>query len=136
MAVIVEAVEPGTAVGIWPRVAAMIDAGAAKCDELVPEDILDRVANGKTLLWIAIEQTNGIIIAAMTTELVKQRSGLVCWMCQCGGDRLHDWSRFHTKIEEYARAEGCVSVVLEGREAWKRVLEGYTVRSVRLEKVL
>jgi 2-oxoglutarate dehydrogenase complex dehydrogenase (E1) component-like enzyme len=136
MAVIVEAVEPGTAVGIWPRVVGMIDAGLAVCDEAMPEDILDRIGSGKMLLWVAIEQTNGIIIAAMTTELVKQRSGLVCWMCQCGGERMGDWSRFHTKIEEYARAEGCVRVVLEGREAWKRVLEGYHMRSVRLEKVL
>jgi hypothetical protein len=136
MPVIVEAVEPGTAVQIWPRVRDMIDAGLSVCDELMPEDILERLANGKTLLWVAIEEANGIIIAAMTTELVKQRSGLTCWMCQCGGSRMGDWSRFHVKIEEYARVEGCVSVVLDGREGWKRILEGYEVRSVRLEKVL
>ena len=136
MAVIVEAVEPGTAVQVWPRVSDMIDAGLSVCDEVMPDDILDRIASGKMLLWIAIEEANGIIIAAMTTQLVRQRSGLVCWMCQCGGERMHDWSRFHVKIEEYAKVEGCVKVVLEGREAWKRVLEGYSVRSVRLEKVL
>jgi hypothetical protein len=136
MTVVVEAVEPGTAVQIWPRVSDMIESGLAVCDELMPADILERISSGKMLLWVAIEETNGIIIAAMTTELVKMRSGLTCWMCQCGGDRMRDWSRFHVKIEEYARAEGCVSVVLDGREAWKRVLEGYRVRSVRLEKVL
>lgn len=136
MPVVVEAVEPGTAVQVWPRVVDMIDAGLAVCDEVMPEDILDRVGSGKMLLWVAIEEANGIILAAMTTQLVKQRSGLVCWMCQCGGDRMRDWSRFHTKIEEYARVEGCVSVVLEGRRAWARILEGYEVRSVRLEKIL
>jgi len=136
MAVIVEAVEPGTAQQIWPRVRDMIDAGLAVCDEVMPEDMLDRLGSGKMLLWVAIEEANGIIHAAMTTQLVKQRSGLVCWMCQCGGERMRDWSRFHVKIEEYAKSEGCVKVVLEGREAWQRVLEGYSVRSVRLEKVL
>lgn len=136
MAIIVEAVEPGTAVQIWPRVSEMIDKGLAVCDEVMPDDILDRLASGKMLLWVAIGEANGIIIAAMTTQLVRQRSGLVCWMCQCGGERMRDWSRFHVKIEEYAKVEGCVKVVLEGRAGWAKILEGYSVRSVRLEKVL
>lgn len=136
MTVHVEAVEPGTARQYWDRVRDFIDAGLAVCDELMPANMVDRIATGKTLLWVAIDDENGNIIAAMTTELIPQRSGLVCWMCQCGGERMQDWSRFHTKVEEYARAEGCVKVVLEGREAWQRVLRGYRVRSVRLEKVL
>ena len=136
MPILVEAVEPGTAVQVWPRVVEMIDRGLEVCDEVMPEDMLDRLGSGKMLLWVAIEEANGIIHAAMTTQLVKQRSGLVCWMCQCGGERMRDWSRFHVKIEEYAKAEGCVKVVLEGRSGWLKILEGYTVRSVRLEKAL
>jgi hypothetical protein len=136
MTVHVEAVEPGTAVQIWPRVRDMIDAGLSVCDEPMPNDILARLGDGRILLWIAIDDESTNIIAAMTTELVKGRNGLVCWMCQCGGERMQDWARFHTKIEEYAKSERCVKVVLEGREAWQRVLEGYRVRSVRLEKVL
>lgn len=136
MTVHVEAVEPGTARQYWPRVMDMIDAGLAVCDELMPADMVDRIGAGKTLLWIAIDDANGNIIAAMTTELVPMRSGLVCWMCQCGGDRMQDWSRFHVKVEEYARAEGCVRVVLKGRPGWARVLEGYRIRNVTLEKVL
>jgi hypothetical protein len=97
---------------------------------LVPQDILDRVANGKTLLWIAIDDDERNILAAMTTELVPMRSGLVCWMCQCGGDRMQDWSRFHIKIEEYAKAEGCVRVTLRGRAGvGSGSLEGYRVRT-------
>jgi hypothetical protein len=136
MTVHVEAVEPGTAVQIWPRVRDMIDVALAVCDEPMPEDILVRLGDGRYLLWIAIDDESGNIIAAMTTEITKGRNGRVCWMCQCGGDRMQDWSRFHVKIEEYAKAERCVKVVLEGRRGWERVLEGYHVRSVRLEKVL
>ena len=136
MTVLVEAVEPHLASTIWPRVRDMIDVGYQVCDDVMPEDIVERIRYAKLVLWIAIDDENGNIIASMTTELVPMRSGLVCWMCQCGGDRMQDWSRFHTKIEEYARAEHCVKVVLRGRRAWERVLEGYRVRSVQLEKVL
>ena len=136
LGIVVEAIEPGTARSIWPQVVDMIDAGLSVCDEVMPEDIVERISDGRMLLWAAIDDETGNIIAAMTTQLVKQRSGLVCWMCQCGGERMQDWSRFHVKIEEYAKAEGCGRVVLEGRRAWEKILDGYRTRSVRLEKVL
>lgn len=137
MQVLVEAVEPSLAGSIWSRVRDMIDVGYMAGDDLMPEDMLERIRYGKTLLWVAIDDDVGNILAAMTTELIPMRSGLVCWMCQCGGERMQDWSRFHVKIEEYAKAEQCVKVVLRGRSAaWGRVLEGYKVRTVQLEKVL
>lgn len=136
MIIEVEAVEPGLASSIWPRVRDMIDIGYSAGDDLMPADMLERIRYGQVVLWVAIENPDGNILAAMTTELVPMRSGLVCWMCQCGGDRLQDWSRFHVKVEEYAKAEGCGRVVLRGRPGWQRVLEGYTVRTVQLEKVL
>ena len=97
---------------------------------------LSEIRYGKVLLWIAIEEDGGEIHAAMTTELVPMRPGLVCWMCQCGGDRMLDWSRFHTEIEDYAKKEGCVKVILRGRSGWRRILPGYSVKTVQLEKTL
>ena len=136
MSVIVACVNPEMAGDVWPRVQDLIDAGYAAGDDFMPDDMLDRIASGKTLLWIAIDETSGVIHAAMTTELIPMRSGLVCWMCQCGGDRLRDWSGFHTQIEDYARKEGCVKTLLRGRAGWQRVLDGYTVKTVQLEKAL
>jgi hypothetical protein len=103
MGVVVTAIEPDTAFSIWDRVRDMIDIGYAAGDDLMPKDILENIRYGKVLLWAAIDDESGNIIAAMTTELVPMRSGLVCWMCQCG---------------------------------WERVLEGYRVRTVTLEKIL
>ena len=136
MSVIVSAVEPGMARSIWDRVSDMIDVGYSAGDDFMPKDILERIRYGQVLLWIAIDDESGNIIAAMTTELVPMRSGLVCWMCQCGGDRMQDLKRFHVQIEEYAKAEGCVKVILKGRRGWERVLEGYRVRTVTLEKAI
>lgn len=134
--IVVAAIEPDTAARVWPDVRDMIDVGYAVGDDFVPSDILDDISAGRVVLWVAIDDGTGKVHAAMTTELVPMRSGLVCWMRQCAGDRMREWSDFHVKIEEYARTEGCVKTVLRGRLGWERVLPGYKVRSVQLEKVL
>jgi hypothetical protein len=136
MSIVVAALDPGTAAAQWPALRGMIDVGYAAGGEFMPDDIEKRIADGRVLLWIAVDEDGGQVFAAMTTELVPMRSGLVCWMGQCGGERMRDWAQFHVKIEEYARAEGCVKVVLKGRFGWERVLDGYKVRTVTLEKVL
>jgi hypothetical protein len=132
---IVECIAPDLIRSIWDRVEPMIDSAFVVADEIMPADMLARLETARMLLWAAIGE-DGKIFAAMTTELVPMRSGLVCWMCQCGGSRVWEWSKFIDKIEEYARAEGCVRVVLRGRQGWRGVLDGYRLRSVQLEKVL
>ena len=134
--ILVTAVEPQMASSIWPRVRDMIDVGYAAGDNFMPEDILEKVRYGQILIWIAIDEDSGHIHAAMTTELVPMRCGLVCWMGQCAGDRMQDWSKFHTEIEKYAKDEGCVKVVLKGRRGWRKILDGYRIRTVQLEKDL
>jgi len=134
--IVVTAIEPHMASNLWPRVRDLIDVGYAVGDNFMPENILEQIRYGTILLWIAIDEETGHIHAAMTTELVAMRCGLVCWMGQCSGDRMQDWSKFHVKIEEYARDEGCVKVVLKGRRGWENILDGYRVRTVQLEKVI
>lgn len=136
MTVMVAALEPGTAASQWSALRGMIDIGYAAGGEMMPEDLPQRIAEGRVLLWVAVEDDTGIVLAAMTTELVRMRSGLVCWMGQCGGERMRDWADFHVKVEDYARAEGCVKVVIKGRFGWERVLKGFRVRTVTLEKAL
>lgn len=136
MTVVVTALSPEMAASQWPALRGMIDVGYAAGGDFMPEDLPDHVAAGKVLIWVALDDETGTVHAAMTTELIPMRVGLVCWMGQCGGDRMRDWSHFHTQIEEYARAEGCAKVVLRGRLGWEKVLEGFKIRTVTLEKVL
>jgi len=136
MGIVVTAIEPEMASRVWPDVAGMIDVGYAVGDDFVPENILEEIRYGRVVLWVAVDDGTAVVHAAMTTELVPMRSGMVCWMRQCAGNRMRDWADFHVQIEEYARKEGCVKTVLRGREGWERVLPGYKVRSVQLEKVL
>lgn len=135
--IVVAALQPAIAAAQWDAVLReLIDVGYQVGDEKMPEDMLDRITDGRVLIWVALDDETAKVHAAMTTELVPMRSGLVCWMGQCSGDRMRDWSDFHVQIEEYARNEGCVKTILKGREGWLRALKGYRVRTVTLEKVL
>lgn len=136
MTVICTALAPDVALSQWPALRGMIDIGFAAGGDFMPEDFPDRVGDGKVLIWVAIDDVTAEVLTAVTTELIRMRAGLVCWIGQCGGQRMRDWIQFHLKIEEYARAEGCVKTIVKGRFGWEKVLEGYKVRTVTLEKVL
>jgi hypothetical protein len=127
---------PDVAAAQWRTLLPMIDEGFAVGGEIIPADFMQRIEGGEVLIWVAVDDETAVVHAVMTTELVRMRSGLVCWMGQCAGDRMREWRDFHTKIEDYARGEGCVKTILKGRFGWERALEGYRVRTVTLEKVL
>lgn len=127
-------VPPSRVSEVWPVVFPLIDAGYAAVDELTPPDLMEWLSSEKGLLWIA--EQDGRIVAALTTSLERKRSGLVCRMVGCGGTEMNLWKDHHAQIEDYARSEGCVKVVSEGRPGWGRVLPGYRTTGLRLEKDL
>lgn len=125
---------PADVAKIWPgEVHDLIDLGFASADMPMPSDLTDQLAAGTRLLWLVVLPT-GKVIAAMLTQLFEMRSGRICKMMECGGSRLDDWKEMRSQIESYAKAEGCVRVLVEGRIGWARVLDDYRITSVVLEK--
>lgn len=136
MTVILTALSPDAAAAQWAVLRPLIDIGFAAGGDFMPEDFPIRVGDGRVLIWVAIDDASGEVLVAVTTELIPMRIGLVCWIGQCGGERLREWAHFIKKIEEYARAEGCVKTIIKGRFGWERIFGDYRVRTVTLEKVL
>lgn len=124
---------PDRASDLWPAVRKWIEDAYTEADEIMPEDILYRFASGKMLLWVVT--IDNIMVAALVTMLIQKKSGLVCSMVAAGGTELDAWTDFHTKIEDYARKERCVKVILEGRSGWGKQL-GYQETRRVFEKVL
>lgn len=119
---------------IWPgAVHDMIDAGFAAFDVPMPSDILEQLRYGTRLLWLATDERNKIIAAALT-QLFPMRSGMVCKVLECGGDHMREWIGMRTQIEEYAKLEQCSRVLIEGRPGWARMLPDYATIGVTLEK--
>lgn len=127
-------VPPGRIMDVWPIVSVMIDQGYAATDEPTPAELPRWLMDGKGQLWVSI--FDGAVIAALTTSIVPRRTGLALRMVCCGGCHMNVWRDCHRQIEDFARAEGCDRVLSEGRPGWTRVLNGYKVTAVTLEKRL
>lgn len=125
-------IPPDSVRKIWSGVFHMIDAGFAAFDVPMPTDILEQLEGKTRQLWVAV--ADGKIKAAMLTQIFEMRSGKICKALECGGEDLYSWLPLRTGIEEFAKREGCVRVIVEGRPGWSRLLPDYKMIGVTLEK--
>lgn len=126
-------VDPQRTAEIYPSIAALIEAAYAAADEFVPENIIEWMSSGHVLLWLAVDDSE-TPLAAVTTELWKRPSGLVCKIVACGGVGLKRWLPLLRAIEDYAAAEGCSKILIEGRPGWVRLLTDYAPVRVAIER--
>jgi hypothetical protein len=97
------------------------------------DDLEADVLTGMQLVWLAWDGKE--IMAVATTQLVKPRNK-VCVLTACAGRDRDQWLPLFAKIEQYAKDEGCTKMRIYGRKGWIRVLDGYYVEHVILEKAL
>ncbi len=127
-------VEPRQVRDFWPLVKPLLKSAIDKTRLSRWQSIADDILCGKSLLWLCVDK--GKILCAGATSLQITDSGLVCVITACGGTDLKRWVHLLEKVEIYAKAEGCRCVRILGRPGWSRVLTGYDVKSVVIEKDL
>jgi hypothetical protein len=91
------------------------------------DEVEREVFAGNQLLWIAVSDH---IEAAATTH----KSNDVCTIVACSGHNRERWLPLFSQIEKYAKDEGCRCIRIFGRKGWERVLDGYHIEHVVLEK--
>lgn len=130
-------VAPAMVEDIWPHARGFIESAFdhGRGDDNA-EIVLAELKAQTSLLWLVWERDDKAILAALTTKLIKTPRGLVCRITSCGGMQLHRWAALLAKVEGYAKAEGCISVRIEGRRGWKAIFPDYAERWIMLEKRL
>lgn len=129
------AVDPARVEKIWHAARPLIENAYKDSDQNIPFNILHDLTKGRRLLWLAVDEKE-TIIAAMLTQLFEMASGKMCKMQECGGERMQEWKHLRARVEDYARAEGCTRVLVEGRPGWERIMPDYERVAVVLEKRL
>lgn len=128
-------VDPKQVEKIWPHAKAFIvSAFEGRDTDATFEGTEADVLCGLSLLWIA--WIDDKVRAAVTTSLIMTPRHKVCVLTAGGGNDLGRWLRFLTKIEAYARDEGCDRVRVVGRKGWSKMLPGYHEPWVTLDKRL
>ncbi len=131
-------VNPEQIFEFWPHARGFIKS-ALDSTGLGDFDALEHeVLSGDQLLWLA---WSGKIEAAATTHLSRNVCTLTALASAKPGHGEPLWQRagmwpLFERIEQYAKDEGCSSMRLYGRKGWERVLDGYKVEHVILEKAL
>jgi hypothetical protein len=122
-------VNPADVQKVWPLARDLILAAIERTDLSDFADIEKDVLSGDQLLWLAISDR---VEAAATTHLSRN----ICTLTACSGHQRERWLPLFARIEKYAKDEGCHTMRLYGRKGWERVLDGYRVEHVILEKAL
>lgn len=119
---------------LWPRVKEHLFSAVRRTDLSHTEDIERDLLEGDGLLWLICD--GKVIEAAGATLLVRTDRHLVCLITALGGENMDKWLPLLSQIEDWAAAEGADLVRIMGRPGWARVLKGYGVTNVVLEKSL
>ena len=122
-------VDPEKIFDFWPHARGLIKSAIDATNLSDFADIENDVLNGDQLLWLA---WSGKIEAAATTHLSRG----VCTLTACAGHQRERWMSLFEQIETYAKNEGCKTMRIFGRRGWERLLDGYHVEHVVLEKGL
>lgn len=119
---------------LWLRVEPMIRSAIAKGE--TTSEVLMRIYRGEAQLWCVME--NNEPIAAIVTQTITECDGRrVCNIWATAGKDMDRWFHFLETIEAWAADIGCEAIGIEqARPGWKRLMKGYKVTHVSLEKEL
>jgi hypothetical protein len=126
-------VDPKRIDQFWPHARLLIRCAMEQTGLSEFSDIERDVLSGHQLLWLAGSDR---IEAAATTHLTRTGGKPVLILTACSGSQRERWLSLLARIETYARNEGCRCLRIYGRKGWERVLNGYRVEHVILEKAL
>jgi hypothetical protein len=126
---------------VWGIVEKDIKSALAYSSQLTDSDfVFDTLKEGKFQLWVlwdkkqskAIDKYFGVVV----TEIIKRKFGKVCHIYIMTGKQRTKWQHLITKVEDFAKQEGCKMMELIARPGWQRVLDdyGYKRTHVVLEK--
>jgi hypothetical protein len=119
--------------GIWEAAKPFIAKSYARSDQTIPGSLLDDLRAERRLLWLVVLDYDKIVGAGVTA-IFDLSSGKMLKIEHFGGEQMGKWINQISVIEEYAKAQGCFKVMIEGRIGWTRKLDDYAQTAVILEK--
>jgi len=126
---------------VWGMVEKDIKSALAYSSQLTDLDfVYDLAKQGKFQVWVLWDKEQKIItnkyFGVVVTELIKRKFGKVCHIYIMTGRQRNKWQHLISKIENFAKEEGCEMMELIARPGWQKVLKifDYKRTHVVLEK--
>jgi hypothetical protein len=97
-------------------------------------DVLTDIRAGRAQLWLASD--NGEVEGIAVTCITEYPQITTCLIWLCAGISREKYTPLIGNIEQWAKAQGCASISLEGRAGWERILTDFDKTKIILEKRL
>lgn len=110
----------------WEEAKPLIEAALEYQDTHNITDVERELANDRAQLWCGKK-------SALITQVEDHPRGKKVRVWLAGGD-LGELVKMLTEVEQWAAEQKCLSVVIQGRHGWARVLKNYTQPYVSLER--
>jgi len=119
---------------VWGEVGPILARALDRQSAYTLGDVRALLETSDAQLWVA--RTDGALLGAAVTKVFDFPQERVVEVWLAAGDGFSRWGRFLKDIEEWAATIGAKRVRIIGRRGWARVLDGYEVTSVVLDKCL
>lgn len=104
----------------------MLARGLATAPEATFAEHLQRVRDGKALLWVALRSDR--LLAAFLTEIVQGDGAKWVGVYGMAGVQVHAWrNAIRDRLVAFAAEEGCDCIRFAGRAAWGRIFRDCSV---------
>ena len=126
---------------VWSLVEKDIRNALAYSGQLTDSDFVYETAKeDKFQVWVIWDKnqkkTNDKYFGVVVTEIIKRKHGKVCHVYIVTGRQMSKWQHLISRVEEFAKDEGCKMMELIARPGWQKVYNnhGYKRTHVVLEK--
>lgn len=104
----------------------LLARGLATAPEATFAEHLQRVRDGKALLWVALRSDR--LLAAFLTEIVQGDGAKWVGVYGMAGVQVHAWrNAIRDRLVQFAAEEGCDCIRFAGRAAWGRIFRDCSV---------
>ena len=126
---------------VWSLVEKDIRNALAYSGQLTDSDhVYETAKEDKFQVWVIWDKnqkkTNDKYFGVVVTEIIKRKHGKVCHVYIVTGRQMSKWQHLISRVEEFAKDEGCKMMELIARPGWQKVYNnhGYKKTHVVLEK--
>lgn len=119
-----------------PTVLGLVERAVESDRTATMSDVIERIRRHTLAQWLVAGEECGVVAAGLTSFVtVGNEKRLV--VNYCGGAGISEWLHLIDEISEFGAANGCGSVVVEGRPGWCKMLKQHGFESKPyFEKVL
>jgi len=127
-------VDPARVRELEPVAVPLIRRAVERCGDWSVEAVWSALCERRMLLWLVVRElaVDGVLV----TRLERTPKDLVCVIVLCAGQHLLRSPHLIGTVEQFARAEGCARLRMQGRRGWRRVFADYSEPFITLEKNL